>query len=1352
MPTDSIQLQIVKNGGAPATGAITAAFSDSIVLGLGSTANGIKRVKYRIYEFPEGFSCPAGWTEEAANCYSVTVQNGADAPSFTLPASGDTLRGKYFFDAVGNDQRSNGSVVGDLRSKAQLKIPFINVDLEDVGYLESNEFDVDRQAVSAIKKAIRVIDAGVVVSGTGGLPAPALVATSNIALTGAVVVDSVNTNTLAAGSTVLATAQTTTANNGYWIINNSGAWTRPSYYNSDATVAAALGQLSAAVLGGTLGAGSSWFQSVGTTLAGAKTWTKLSTPSLLQDGLGSAVPAQNYTQHKGAAILRDPGSGRNTVDQDRVDIREYGGNPNGVQQTTHTSVASNASVALGSALTYAVGQWLLLHQAGAAHGLATPGTPILAVQGTPGTRTVSVKWVAATDHHGYTAASVATTVTTANIDATAAWLVTTTAPATRPAVNSTFTLTVTDSSIFTVGRPVTIAGDFYECYQCTAIPDGTHVTLKYLGGGVQGPITFGTSTSVVTYQYTEAWCQDVPGADKYICYVQFDGAGPYNYYGQIIAHPLPSGTGLGSNYFHPASIRITTSAAKTPPPGIPATAPSAAAPNALRTQITALVGTTATVSPVPTSSATGVCEICNKIPFEDAIAADITRSVELRLARGSYYCAGNLDVTHPAHVNGSNAGLQAVSSNLLFRDGCGMSLYNTKHNRAWQPGVRYRVGDRVTTDSVINAAGTWKLTVAGNGQTWAVSTDASAPPPWDNTLGSDTTDANGNVWRYDNTGWTAQGASFKHIGFQTVGVTAACQRTMQVADLRRNPNSGPMACSPFVAGATYATGAWVVPEQAKATGKIYQCLAGGVAGAGPASWGRVIGDSTSDGTLNWQCFDLQWLQGALIAQFTEGDFERCAAFACFGAAVALEGINGATGGNPSSSEHVKWFIGAGVSGNHIILRGADANLVEIHKGEFLSQGVGVGQAEVWNDYQANQLFAVQDASFYGAAVIDPFSQGYIGYQNARSGSVQCQGRLVNPYIENGGSGQAVVDYNKPSSVGPGGNYGKVRDSATAKRKSGPYNGLASVVASTPDLVLDDASTMQSDYDSVSKCWIHYNGDVTQAVTSRLMAQLNFGNYSAANGQQTLWQLNSTNFPVASIDHYGAHGRGIVLPRGLTSLVEGLSVDCLNHAQIRFINAVPTVGTFRLGDRLIWCADNRRLAIRPTVTGGLAPSAWASSHAYVNGDIVGQSSKTFVMVSSSGTSAGSLSGSFASAAVGDYIVEGGCCWYCWSGADPKFRAEPNWNAEPVALPDSNAALDITGGTVRTCSAFTANRAPALALTNAMAGDGMRFENQSAFTCSLPADGGTIVLPAKSWVELIMNEGATAWHQSDYGPLL
>ncbi len=114
-------------------------------------------------------------------------------------------------------------------------------------------------------------------SGGASIPAPALAATSNIALTGIVTVDSVASNTVTGD--VLATAQTTTADNGYWTPNAAGAWTRPTYYNSDATVAALRGQISGTALNGTLNKGATYYQFSGATIAGAKIFVPTKAPA-----------------------------------------------------------------------------------------------------------------------------------------------------------------------------------------------------------------------------------------------------------------------------------------------------------------------------------------------------------------------------------------------------------------------------------------------------------------------------------------------------------------------------------------------------------------------------------------------------------------------------------------------------------------------------------------------------------------------------------------------------------------------------------------------------------------------------------------------------------------------------------------------------------------------------------------------------------------------------------------------------------------------------------------------------------------------------------------------------------------
>lgn len=72
------------------------------------------------------------------------------------------------------------------------------------------------------------------------------------------------------GTIIYDVGHATTASRGYWVAR-SGAWTRPSYYDADADVAALLGAL-VYITSGTLGGATSWQQLTGTTIAGAKTF------------------------------------------------------------------------------------------------------------------------------------------------------------------------------------------------------------------------------------------------------------------------------------------------------------------------------------------------------------------------------------------------------------------------------------------------------------------------------------------------------------------------------------------------------------------------------------------------------------------------------------------------------------------------------------------------------------------------------------------------------------------------------------------------------------------------------------------------------------------------------------------------------------------------------------------------------------------------------------------------------------------------------------------------------------------------------------------------------------------------
>jgi hypothetical protein len=90
---------------------------------------------------------------------------------------------------------------------------------------------------------------------TGGLdtkiPAKVIETTSNISITGTTTIDSV---LVAAGDRVLLDHQTTTSENGLWIVQDPGAWSRPSDFDTSSTA----GKSYVLITEGATNAGSSW--------------------------------------------------------------------------------------------------------------------------------------------------------------------------------------------------------------------------------------------------------------------------------------------------------------------------------------------------------------------------------------------------------------------------------------------------------------------------------------------------------------------------------------------------------------------------------------------------------------------------------------------------------------------------------------------------------------------------------------------------------------------------------------------------------------------------------------------------------------------------------------------------------------------------------------------------------------------------------------------------------------------------------------------------------------------------------------------------------------------------------------
>jgi hypothetical protein len=173
-----LELYIKLNGGAPLSGVVTAAYSDSVVLAVASTGTGAKRVKYRIRAYPPGFACPAGWTTEG-KFYVATVQAGGDAPAFALPTALSALWGKFIFDATRDGQLHNGRVVSEYLAKARLKIPSVS-GVDTIAYLEDEEFDATIGWTKSLDSLARRYEEGI--PGTGDVSGPGSSVSGRIAL------------------------------------------------------------------------------------------------------------------------------------------------------------------------------------------------------------------------------------------------------------------------------------------------------------------------------------------------------------------------------------------------------------------------------------------------------------------------------------------------------------------------------------------------------------------------------------------------------------------------------------------------------------------------------------------------------------------------------------------------------------------------------------------------------------------------------------------------------------------------------------------------------------------------------------------------------------------------------------------------------------------------------------------------------------------------------------------------------------------------------------------------------------------------------------------------------------------
>lgn len=220
MPSPTLRVKV--NGGASTALPLEVSNSDVLQFVLSSTS-GISSVEWRIYSYPDGFDPGAGWTEGASGwvCYDV-----AGSEDCTLPASGfDT----WLVTAICRDD--DGGTLYELTGAVYI---LSANGLRQVAYQEESEVDTTRQWLEPIRAAIESLDGTltdlVILDYKSSVRCAT---TANITLSGSQTIDGI---TPSSGNRVLVKDQSTAANNGIYVYNASGAWTRATDADADAEV------------------------------------------------------------------------------------------------------------------------------------------------------------------------------------------------------------------------------------------------------------------------------------------------------------------------------------------------------------------------------------------------------------------------------------------------------------------------------------------------------------------------------------------------------------------------------------------------------------------------------------------------------------------------------------------------------------------------------------------------------------------------------------------------------------------------------------------------------------------------------------------------------------------------------------------------------------------------------------------------------------------------------------------------------------------------------------------------------------------------------------------------------------
>lgn len=172
--TINVQAQVSIASGANQTGGVIAAFGQSVAL-TGVNTTGWTSALWAIYDYPVGFTAPAGWSTDANGViYYQPTNPTTPPPAFNLPASGANNWGKFAvrLSVNGNplQRNSDGSlnaqyVSGLTDESLMIDVPSPVLGMHGIASNESAQYDKLRGWTGDVMQSLRKADQAI---GGGG--------------------------------------------------------------------------------------------------------------------------------------------------------------------------------------------------------------------------------------------------------------------------------------------------------------------------------------------------------------------------------------------------------------------------------------------------------------------------------------------------------------------------------------------------------------------------------------------------------------------------------------------------------------------------------------------------------------------------------------------------------------------------------------------------------------------------------------------------------------------------------------------------------------------------------------------------------------------------------------------------------------------------------------------------------------------------------------------------------------------------------------------------------------------------------------------------------------------------------